>query len=52
MIGVGTTVWIVIDDNGHVYGVWNSANHAMRYAKEHGLDIYGNVKQSTYLGGI
>ena len=51
-IGVGTQVWIVIDNNGHVYGVWNSLYHAEKYAKARGLDIYVNVKQSTYLGGV
>lgn len=49
---VGYQVWIVIDDNGEVKGVWNSGYHTEQQTNRLGLDIKKNIKISQYLGGV
>lgn len=51
-IGVGTQVWVVIDNENNVRGVWNSWYHAKQQAERLNLDIDSNIKVSQYLGGI
>ena len=51
-IGTGTMVWVVIDNNGKVIGVWNSCYHAEKHCKGLNLDIKKNIQTSTYLGGV
>lgn len=51
-LNIGTKVWIVIDNEGNVKGVWNSLYHAEKQAERLKLDIKKNIKTSQYLGGI
>lgn len=51
-IGVGTQVWIVIDNEGNIEGVWNSSYHAIKQCERLKLDVTKNIKVSTYLGGV
>ena len=51
-LNVGTMVWVVIDNEGNVKGVWNSLYHAEQHAIRLKLDIKENIKTSQYLGGI
>lgn len=51
-IGAGTIVWVVIDNDGIVKGVWNSLYHAEKQAERLKLDIKNNIHKSTYLGGV
>ena len=51
-IGVGTQVWVVIDNEGKIQGVWNSSYHAIEQCKVLKLDIDKNIKTGQYLGGV
>lgn len=51
-IAVGTQVWVVIDNDGIIKGVWNSGHHAEQQAIRLGLDPKKNVQISQYLGGV
>lgn len=51
-IAVGTMVWVVINNEGKVLGVWNSWYHAKNQAEKNNLDINKNIQESTYLGGV
>lgn len=57
-IDVGTQVWVVVDDEGKIHGVWNSWYHAKEQAVRLKLKIdtkedeNKHIKVSTYLGGV
>lgn len=51
-LGVGYLVWVVINDEGEVMGVWNSYYHAQKQAEKLKLNINKNIKKSVYLGGV
>lgn len=57
-IEVGTCVWVVIDDEGQIRGVWNSLRHAEKQCQRLNIDIdnkdnyHRHIKRSQYLGGV
>lgn len=51
-ISAGTQVWVVINNNNEVKGVWNSWHHAELQTLRLQLDPNKNIQVTCYLGGI